>query len=410
MSSQSDSAPHRALYYRLTSGTILSNPLALIPFSGALNVQLWKLPYVLPLAAIVAPYRWSPDSFAVVSGTPGPDIVYRLRPRNFTQYSVLNSARVFDQLGAPYHQNGIDYSQVDPGNGIPQFALYSLLNAGNVVLNFQDVVAVGGPGVGNWLGAPNGSAFPVVAQGKIAYWFSATDIVPQPWNALIFPGLVQGWFGPSIPYNFGQAFWQDVKNNRTLGLDQPAFDANQQIVTFDALGNITSSTNITTGGTGFVWLDGPQYSAPWCLPSNLPPLPGQSIYAPAWMLVGDNTNGYTPQVPNGSPLFVIAPDFSAYYEIVFGSFDPAVQKNTLGGYGPPANYSSSGLPLVTSDLLGNLYYLQLDSSASFLNVYSSFNPAGVPTQLNPFASPNTVLPFCVQKPKCVAGMRYRDLV
>lgn len=382
---------------------------AVIPFTGALNLSLWKLPYVLPVAAIASPYRWSPDSFAVVSGSPAADIVYRLRARNFDQYSVLNSARFFDQLGAPYQIQGIDYSQVDSGNGIPQFALYQLLASGSVTLNFQDVVAAGGPGLGNWLGSPNGSAFPVIAQGKLAYWFSADDSIgPNTWNALIFSSSqIQGWFGPNIGYNFGQAFWQDLKNNQTLGLLQNGANTLQQTTTFDALGNITSVTSITAPLFGSVWLDAPQWSQPWVLPGNVQ-LPGAG---PSWLLVGDNTTGGVPLVPNGSPLFALSPDFTQYVELVFGSTDSSVQQNSLGGYGPAWNYTASGLPLVAIDTAGNLFYLQLDSSGAFLNVYSTINPAGgPPIQLPPFGQPQTTLPFCVVKPACVAGMRFRDLV
>lgn len=45
-----------------------------------------------------------------------------------------------------------------------------------------------------------------------------------------------------------------------------------------------------------------------------------------------------------------------------------------------------------------------------LNLYSTSFSAAVPVLLNPFASPQTTLPFCVSKPPCVAGMRFRDLV
>ena len=382
-----------------------------IPFTGALNLSLWKLPYVLPVATAVTPYRWSPDSYATISNSPLADIVYLLRAKKAVQYSVLNAARAFDQLGAPYQQSatpsGIDYGPSEAVTLIPQFALFALNpNGGNVGLTFADVIAAGGPGVGNWDGF-GGSAFPVVAQNKIAWWFSADDSIgPNSWSALILnAGLIQGWFGPNPVYEFGQAFWQDVKNNRTLGLFQPGVNADQQITTFDNSGNITSVTNITTGGTGQAWLDAPNWSQPWVLPASVL-LPG---YGPGWMLSTSTLSGGSALVANGSPLFVISPDFSEYVEIVFGSTDPNVQKNSEGNYGPI--WGNSGNPLVTIDTDGNIYYLQLDSSGSFLNVYSTFNPAGIgPVLLNPSGQPSLTLPFCVAKPPCVAGMRFRDLI
>jgi hypothetical protein len=98
-------------------------------------------------------------------------------------------------------------------------------------------------------------------------------------------------------------------------------------------------------------------------------------------------------------------------EIVFGTQDSSVQPNSLGGYGPAWNYTASGLPLVATDTLGNMFFLQLDSSGSFLNVYSTINPNSMTLiKVPPFGQPQITLPFCVSKPPCVAGMRFRDLV
>lgn len=369
-----------------------------IPFGGGVPVALWKLPYTLPLNSYVSPFRWMPDSFARIDGSP--EITFRLRGNAAIQYSVTNACRSSDLLGAPYQSIGIDYSCIGV-SGLPQKALFTFPSSGAISLTFADVVASGGPP--GWDAAPNGSAFPAVnINGILGYWFSASGSDGNTYNAFILPdGTTYGWFDPPF-YQFGEAFFQDIPNARTDGLYQDGGGNTYIMRTFiSATGVVSPQTFapfLTAGSVGgATWLDSPAYSYPANIPGSLTTLPA-GLY---WALLGDNQNGAVPLVTNGSPIFLLAPDLSAFYEVIFTSTDPTVQKNDQGGYGPPFDYTdlvSTGT-LVTFDPSGNLYYLQVDSGGTFVNVYSSIaptppTPPGGPIIIEPTTLPFLPLPAC----------------
>lgn len=268
-----------------------------IPFSGGLNIPLWKLPYILPLGTYLPGLRWMPDAFAAINGVSIPlETAFRLRTGNFSNYPVLDPTW---NLGAAMQSRGMTYGPVGAGN-TPQYALYGLPAQSQAIpaFYFLDVMGAGAP---TWSGS-GGDAIPCVAQNQLAWWYSGTDNLSNTWNALIFPsGLTQGWFA-SPAYQFGNAFWQDLKNNRTLGLYQPSATNLLQQTVFDSSGNITSTSLISAGSTGYGWLDQPQFSSPWVLPDLLS-AQRNSLYGAAWLLVGDNTAGGVPLVTGGAPLF-----------------------------------------------------------------------------------------------------------
>lgn len=359
--------------------------MANIPFAGGITVPLYRLKYTLPLNSFLSPLRWMPDSYAAFSGAAV--TLYRLRPNSITTYNVTNVGGTSGFYGNLMQTRGLNFGPLGAANA-PQACRYGIPLPSGLLATGGNYSNVPGSNIPTWANFSGGSGIPVVARGKLAWWFSAEDSTFNEWNSLIFDdgSLVQGWFGPNLAYQFGQAFWQDFANNRVLGLYQPGATNGIQQTTFDNSGNISSVSLLSVASTGYSWLDSPSYSNPLLQSKIL-----------NWLLVGANNAGGVPLVTNGSPLFVMASDLSSFSEFVFTN-GVGVDPNDEGGFGPPWDYPNLGEPLVTIDTNGVIYYAQNDPTNSFMRVYASVAPlgsGGIPLSVPVQNIPALPLPGCI---------------
>lgn len=341
-------------------------------------------------------YSWMPDNWCENGdGT----ISYRLRPRYFNTYNLTNTGDPSNvSMRIAMSENGTGVISDAPGP--PQLSLYKVptqSNALDIGAQYKDVTASNPPIFIN-----SANAIPVAdGVGNLGFWVSAHDGT-NPWFAMQGSSETLGWFSSEqfdaifiYGQAFGSTFWQDLKNRRTIGLYLPtagqiltqfvSFETGFPIVTFTGGVNPDNSWNGTT--TGYDWIDQPQFAQPY--------YNGNEFIG--WLLLADNLNpDATPLVPNGSPLFLLLPDLSGFYEIVFTNGDGLVDPNDQGGFGVPFDFANIFQVQVQQSPNGDLYYLQLNGAATEYNVYATVNPASK-TKKYDGGLPTQPLPFCMRK-------------
>ena len=342
-----------------------------IPFSGARNVTVWKLPYTLPLNTSLG-LLWQVYS---TQSTPGvledafaslqdgldsyTQTLFRLTPSARVDYPLIGTSGV-QPMGAAAVADGVNMEILAT---VPQYARYSLGPPGAVnVVAFTPVTAPDHPpffGIYQLI-----RFFPVVKAGALAYRLFSQDSGFFPWYTILEPGNVfTNWQPGNVLEN--QPAVLDFAGNRTLMYYQPT----GQVLAISISGAGVESSAVlfaNPAGTGHTWLDNPSFA--------------NSMLLNGWLLSADNSViGSGPLVPSGSPVFLVAPDLSSYAELVFQPGNGAVLPNGLGVYGPAWNYGAAffSTPLVVCDTLGNLYYIQLNPGGTAYDVYSTAAPLTV---------------------------------
>jgi len=342
-----------------------------LTFEGALNIGLVKLPYQIPVGSFVTPYRWMPDSWSASDDILGTTRTLRLLRQAAPVVNVLAN------VGPSAPQGG-------QGSIWGALALRGMLDAiNNADACLYPVPLTGGPYASDAnlfvalsvAGAPAGgfggnpAIVPLATQaGDVKFASLGFDLAFANQYRLMTPASFtpqQGWFlqaaSPNLPPNL-QAYWPDRANQRNRSLNQGLFGLTNIIDFFlSADGStLTQATIEQAPLTGNATVDSPQFQQP--------------NQAHGFYITADNSGGPAPVVPNGSPIFFIAGDLSAYWEIVFLA-GPGVLPNDLGGIGPPWDYPFA--PQITSDPDGFIYYAQNNAGTpGFMDVYSGMGPGG----------------------------------
>jgi hypothetical protein len=339
-------------------------------FQGALACGLRTLPYTVPAGSFITPYRWMPDAWIAVDDVTGfLRTLYRCRLGYKNEYD-LSGGGVNDPNGGQgsiWDVAALRPSQETASPFTPMGALYDLPNpAGPVVIpvsidNFLDLPAATEPAVWDPNNQPD--VIPLATDDndvKFAARITQNDNTDQ---RLMVPSTftpTQGWFASLTVPPLGQCWWPNRVLARSRSFNQGFLGLNNIIdVSVSADGAaFTSAIAFQSDLFNISWLDAPQYSAP--------------NRDDGFFLVADTTDPSAgPLVPNGSPIFYVLADLSAYYELVFSPLDAGVHPNDQGGYGPPWDFTQLFSPQTTTDAEGNQYYIQTDPiDSTVMDVYS----------------------------------------
>lgn len=344
--------------------------MAAIPFTGARDVTVYKLPYTLPLLSSLGLLWqiWSTqsepgvlaDSFASLQDVAESytTTIYRLTPSALISYPLIGSSPT-QNIGAPFLADGCNAILTGAFPATPSYARYALPSGGGAV-NVVGFTAVTAPENPPFFSVYQLIRFyPVVQGGVLAYRLFCQDSSFSPWYTILnAASMFTDWV--NAPIAEGSAVL-DFTNNRTLiftGLNVLA-------LAVSALGVESVTTLYASTGTGHSWIDDPSFT--------------NSFGLNGWLASADNTvAGSGPLVTDGSPVFLIAPDLSGYSELVFHPGAADVLPNDLGIYGPAWDYGSEfqSRALCVVDVDGNLYYIQLNPAGTAYDVYSTAAPAG----------------------------------
>jgi hypothetical protein len=350
--------------------------MAVIPFAGAKNVTVYKLPYTLPLLASLG-LLWQifedqsengvlADSFASLQdGTEEyTTTVYRLTPAALISYPVTGSSPTVP-IGNPAIATG---ANAECPLNTPEFASYNLPPGGNTinVAAFSPVTAPFNPPFFHIYQEIR--FWPVVIGGAVGFRLFALDSGFSPWYCMLKPGGgFTDWINANPPDLGFPASALDLAGNRSLNYDTSASTITQIVIDPVSGAETPSVLFSNPDQTGHAMLDIPSFC-------NTNQLAG-------YLLSADNTAvGAGPLVLGGSPVFLLEPDLSSYSEIVFLPGNAAVLPNPLGVYGPAWNYGAEfqSRALSVVDVDGNFYYIQLNPGGTAYDVYSSAAPAVSP--------------------------------
>lgn len=346
--------------------------MAVIPFLGGKTLGIVKLPYTLPLTARLGlgyPVFSNTYELGVLQDAFASNFdalmeyvtdVYILRPGAKTDNAITGTSGVIP-LGWPFQSSGANMLQPGPPYN-PDYCFYDLPGGSVNVANFVPVTASGGPGPGAWENYQAIRFLPVSYQGALAFRLRSEDSSFLPWYTLLVPpaSFPTPWQQAQVREN--SAAFVDFAGNRTLFLVQAG--STEIVSVIFSAGGVESEVVLfsNASGTGHSWLDIP-FFANWNQAAGI-------------HLVGDNSiAGSGPLVLDGSPVFLMLPDLSGYYELIFTPAGPGVIPNDMGGYGPPWDYpNTQSQPLTVTDQSGTVYFIQLNPAKTAYDVYATGAP------------------------------------